>query len=55
MGEDGTMIVLPHSDSPKMTAVARASDAESSERDHEVHEGFTSVILSLCFVSSSCT
>ncbi|TMS22272.1 Protein HID1 [Larimichthys crocea] len=54
VGEDGTMIVLPHSDSPKMTAVARASDAESSERDHEVyHAESESVRSRLSSVSSS--
>ncbi|TKS89343.1 Protein HID1 HID1 domain-containing protein [Collichthys lucidus] len=54
VGEDGTMIVLPHSDSPKMTAVARASDAESSERDHEVHHAESESARSrLSSVSSS--
>ncbi|KAG8008858.1 Protein HID1, partial [Nibea albiflora] len=37
VGEDGTMIVLPHSDSPKTRTVTRVSDAESSEQDHEVY------------------
>ncbi|TKS89356.1 Protein HID1 HID1 domain-containing protein [Collichthys lucidus] len=54
VGEDGTMIVLPHSDSPKTTAVARASDAESSERDHEVHHAESESVRSrLSSVSSS--
>lgn len=43
MSEDGTMVAVPHSDSPQSTAdssaVAGASDTESnSERDHEVHK-----------------
>lgn len=43
VGEDGTLIAVPHSDSTQTTAdnsaVAGASDTESnSERDHEVHK-----------------
>ncbi|XP_044035488.1 protein HID1b isoform X4 [Siniperca chuatsi] len=42
VSEDGTMIAVPHSDSPQTTAdssaIAGASDTESnSERDHEVY------------------
>lgn len=43
VSEDGTMVAVPHSDSPQTAAdsgaAAGASDTESnSERDHEVHE-----------------
>lgn len=42
MGQDGTMVAVPSSDSPQTTAdssaIAGASDTESnSERDHQVH------------------
>lgn len=51
VSEDGTMVAVPHSDSPQADsgAVAGASDTESnSERDAEVQKK-THLTISLCF------
>ena len=50
VSQDGTMVTVPHLDSPQTnadsSAIAGASDTESnSERDNQVHENSHHVLL----------